>query len=80
MVDVNGVRFQPVVVRQSGPWPRLVGPDGHEKALIEAYQQTRALLDPLGLKLTRLVQDERRAWWLTFENGLDVRLGRDQFT
>jgi cell division protein FtsQ len=51
MVDVNGVRFQPTIVRQAGPWPRLVGPDGHEKALIEAYRQTRALLDPLGLKL-----------------------------
>jgi cell division protein FtsQ len=79
MVDVNGVRFQPTIVRQAGPWPRLVGPDGHEKALIEAYRQARALLDPLGLKLIRLVQDERRAWWLTFENGLDVRLGREQF-
>lgn len=79
MVDVNGVRFQPMVVRQPGPWPKLVGPDGHEKALIAAYQQVRTLLDPLGLKLARLVQDERRAWWMTFENGLDVYLGREQF-
>lgn len=79
MVDVNGRRFQPAVVRQPGPWPRLAGPDGHEMALIRTYQQTRALLEPVGLKLAKLAQDERRAWWLTFDNGLEVYLGREQF-
>ena len=72
-------RFQPAVVRQPGPWPRLAGPDGHEMALIRTYQQTRALLEPVGLKLAKLAQDERRAWWLTFDNGLEVYLGREQF-
>lgn len=79
MVDTNGQRFRPTVVRQSGPWPKLAGPAGHEKALIKTYRETRALLEPLGLKLVKLVQDERRAWWLTFDNGLEVYLGREQF-
>ena len=79
MVDVNGVRFLPTVLRQPGPWPRLAGPSGHEKALIKIYRETRALLDPVGLKLVRLVQDDRRAWRLTFDNGLEVHAGREQF-
>ncbi|MDG4554028.1 MAG: cell division protein FtsQ/DivIB [Candidatus Competibacter sp.] len=79
MVDVNGHRFQPAEVRQPGPWPRLAGPDGHEKDLIRTYRQARALLDPVGLKLVKLVEDERRAWWLTFDSGLEVYLGREQF-
>jgi cell division protein FtsQ len=79
MVDVNGVRFQPRVVRQPGPWPKLSGPAGHEQALIGTYKEIRTLLDPLSLKLVRLVQDDRRAWWLTFENGLEVYMGREQF-
>ena len=79
MVDVNGHRFQPAVVRQPGPWPRLAGPDGHEKALIRTWRETSALLEPVGLKLAKLVQDERRAWWLTFDNGLEVYVGREQF-
>lgn len=79
MVDANGQRFRPAVVRQPGPWPRLAGPDGHEKILIKTYQETRALLEPVGLKLVKLVQDDRRAWWLTFDNGLEVYLGREQF-
>ena len=79
MVDVNGVRFRPSALRQPGPWPKLSGPDGHEKILIEAYREARNLLDPLGLKLVRLAQDARRAWWLTFDNGLQVHMGREQF-
>ncbi len=79
MVDINGVRFQPGTVRQPGPWPRLAGPNGHESLLIKTYQDMRNLLEPLGLHLARLVQDDRRAWWLTFDNGLQVYLGREQF-
>jgi cell division protein FtsQ len=70
MVDVNGRRFHPTAIRQSGPWPRLNGPDGREKALIKTWQEVQALFDPVGLKLEKLVQDERRAWWLTFDNGI----------
>lgn len=79
MVDVNGYRFRPVVVRQPGPWPQLTGPAGREKALIQAWRQIRARLEPVGLHLTRLMQDERRAWWLYFDNGLEVYLGRERF-
>jgi hypothetical protein len=31
------------------------------------------------LKFAKLVQDERRAWWLTFDNGLEVYVGRERF-
>lgn len=79
MVDMNGRRFRPDGVRQPGPWPRLTGPDGHEKTLIRAYQEARALLDPVGLTLAELTQDDRRAWWLTFDNGLEVYVGRERF-
>jgi cell division protein FtsQ len=79
MVDINGQRFLPPVIRQPGPWPRLNGPDGREKALIKTWREVRTLFDPLGLKLAKLVQDERRAWWLTFDNGLEVYVGRERF-
>lgn len=79
MVDVNGRRFRPSIVRQPGPWPQLAGPEGHEKALIKTYGEIRALFEPVGLRLVKLRQDNRRAWWLTFDNGLEVHVGRDQF-
>ncbi len=79
MVDVNGARFHPAVVRQPGPWPRLSGPPGREPALIHAYQTTDAMLSGAGLRLVELTQDERRAWRLLLDNGLEIRLGREQF-
>ncbi|MDQ5911606.1 MAG: Cell division protein FtsQ [Pseudomonadota bacterium] len=79
MVDVNGRRFRPPIVRQSGPWPQLSGPSGHEKTLIKTYNDMRALFEPVGLHLAQLRQDERRAWRLTFDNGLEVQVGRVQF-
>ncbi len=79
MVDVNGRRFHPTVVRQAGPWPQLKGPDGREKALIKAWRDVCALFDPIGLTLVKLAQDERRSWWLTFDNGLEGYVGRERF-
>ena len=79
MVDMQGRRFRPPVVRQPGPWPKLAGPQGHEKELMQAYRETHALFAAVGLRLEKIRQDERRAWWLTFDNGLEVHVGRDQF-
>ncbi|MCU0807739.1 MAG: cell division protein FtsQ/DivIB [Candidatus Contendobacter sp.] len=79
MVDANGYRFRPPALRQPGPWPRLAGPGGREKALIKAWRDIRVRLDPVGLTLVKLKQDERRAWWLTFDSGLQVYLGRERF-
>jgi cell division protein FtsQ len=79
MVDLKGERFRPTMTGQPGPWPQLAGPEGHEMTLIRAYREASAILDKVGLRPTRLVQDERRAWWLTTDNGLEISLGREQF-
>jgi cell division protein FtsQ len=79
MVDVNGTRFRPAVVRQPGPWPRLAGPDGHETALIRNYQDAEALLKQAGLQLAELAQDQRRDFRVVTVDGLEIRLGRDHF-
>ncbi|NJN46334.1 MAG: cell division protein FtsQ/DivIB [Candidatus Competibacteraceae bacterium] len=79
MIDINGQRFRPANIRQTGVWPRLAGPDGHEIQLMNAYREATALLKSVGLQLTRLVQDERRAWWMELANGLELSLGREHF-
>ena len=79
MVDVNGVRFRPAAIRQPGPWPHLVGPDGSEKILLRRYRETSAMLAEIGLKVERLTLDERWAWSMTFDSGLELNLGRDLF-
>ncbi|MEZ5582420.1 MAG: cell division protein FtsQ/DivIB [Candidatus Competibacteraceae bacterium] len=79
MIDTNGQRFRPSTIRQPGSWPRLAGPDGHELHLMKTYRETAARLKSVGLQLTRLVQDERRAWRMELANGLELSLGRDHF-
>lgn len=78
LVDVNGIRFSPPVVRHPKSWPLLIGPDGHEMALIHAYQQASTVLDEAGLQLVRIAQDARRSWRLMLDNGMEIQLGRKQ--
>ena len=80
MLDVNGIRFRPEVVHDTGRWPQLMGPDGHEKTLISAYLDSNALLAGVGLKIERLLLDERRAWSMWLSNGIELKLGREQFS
>ena len=79
MVDLNGVRFQPVFFRELAFWPHLAGPEGRERYLVQTYRQASAMVKGLDLKITRLVQDKRRAWRMQFDNGIEIKLGRQQF-
>ena len=79
MVDVNGRRFRPGVIPTGQDWPRLEGPDGHEALLIRTWNQAGGLLAEAGLRIRRLVQDPRRAWWITLDNGMEISLGREDF-
>ena len=56
--------------------PRWQGPEGSQKVLAERYKDMSALLAPLGLRVVDLVLDERRAWQLRLDNGIDLKLGR----
>ncbi len=77
MVDIDGERFRPGTIPESGPWPLLSGPDGHERELIRVYREASVLADQAGLRLVRLIQDERRAWRMVFANGLEIWLGKE---
>lgn len=78
MVDVNGERFRPTAIRQPGPWPQLSGPDGREKELIRVYLEASEKANQAGLRLVRLIQDERRAWRMEFANGVEIWLGKER--
>jgi cell division protein FtsQ len=77
MVDIHGERFRPGSVRQPGPWPQLMGPDGHERTLIRVHREASVLFNQVGLKLVQLIQDERRAWRMVFANGIEIWLGKE---
>ena len=56
------------------PW--LAGPDGHEIKVLEYYLKVTQALGPLGMQVTRLELDGRRAWHLQLHDGVQLELGR----
>ncbi|MDH4048985.1 MAG: cell division protein FtsQ/DivIB [Gammaproteobacteria bacterium] len=56
--------------------PRLSGPEDQAAAVAKRYLAIREQLIPMGLDVRRLHLDARGAWDMTLQNGVEVRLGR----
>lgn len=56
--------------------PRLSGPEDQAAAVARRYLEIREQLIPMGLDVRRLHLDARGAWDMTLQNGVGVRLGR----
>jgi cell division protein FtsQ len=56
--------------------PRLSGPSGHERAVLEEYRRCAQTLSPLGLRIARIELNERRAWRIDLDNAVQLELGR----
>lgn len=78
MVDRRGVRFQPSYFRLVQAWPQLSGPDGHEELLLETFEQAQKRLRGTDLRIIFLEMDQRRAWRMRFDNGIEIKLGRER--
>lgn len=59
--------------------PRLHGPEGSELNVARRYLDARAVLAGAGLGLRALELDPRGAWRVELSNGVELRLGRDDF-
>lgn len=58
--------------------PEFTGPPGNEARMTERYLAAQLRLDGVGLRLSRLRLDERGAWEMELDNGVLLRLGREQ--
>lgn len=56
--------------------PVLAGPPSSAERVLTRFQTIRALLQPVGIEVSGLRLDERRAWTVLLENGGLIRLGR----
>lgn len=78
LVNRHGDVFQPQDVADWSQLPLLRGPEGTEATVVKQYQEVLEMLTPLGLKVSHLTMNERRAWSLRLSNGLQVVLGRNE--
>ncbi len=75
-LNARGESFVPEPTRVDLELPALAGPAGHEAAVLEQYRAMSRTLSPTGLRLVGVTLDDRRAWRLRTDSGVQLELGR----
>lgn len=58
--------------------PRLLGPEGEARRVMQQYHEVSVLLRPTRLRVSEFQRDERGTWHLRLEEGVEVALGRGE--
>lgn len=58
--------------------PRLLGPEGEARRVMQQYHEVSVLLRPTRLRVSEFQRDERGAWHLRLEEGVEIALGRGE--
>jgi cell division protein FtsQ len=78
LLNANGDLFIPADMQPWASLPLLRGPGKSEKTVMKEYLSMQGMLAPLGLRISHLTMNERRAWSLNLEDGQQLRLGRSE--
>lgn len=73
LLDAGGRVFR---AEYAGALPRLAGPAGTEREVMEAYGRFSAILEPPRLAISDVALSPRRAWQVRLANGTVLDLGR----
>lgn len=76
LVNTRGKVFVQDAQHVPAELPELVGPPGFEAEMTARCLAAQARLTQSGLRLVRLTLDERGAWTLALDNGISLKLGR----
>ncbi|HWP94813.1 MAG TPA: cell division protein FtsQ/DivIB [Gammaproteobacteria bacterium] len=76
LLNARGEVFVDGAAQYARELPDLGGPAGSQRLLLEQYSAMSGIVAGTGLRLKRVALSERRAWELWLENGVQVRLGR----
>ncbi|MGX9416976.1 cell division protein FtsQ/DivIB [Vibrio sp. RC27] len=77
LLDEHGVVFEGDLGLLEEDYVKLYGPDGTGLALIETWKKYTPILQQLGLQVSSLVLNERRAWQFILDNGIRLELGKE---
>ena len=76
LLNTRGELFVTNATHVPAELPRLSGPKNQAAVVARSYLEIRDQLIPLGLDVRELQVDDRGAWDLTLQNGINIRLGR----
>ncbi len=74
----SGQLFMPDQASIPQRLPQLNGPDELRRRVMEMYIAMSNALAPIGRRVEQLQIDNRRAWVLKLDTGVELKLGRDQ--
>lgn len=77
VLNERGDVFAPDAATIPAGLAQLLGPDGTEPVVLEHWKTMEALLNSIGQRAQRVVMDERRAWTVQLNTGVELWLGRD---
>jgi cell division protein FtsQ len=75
-VNAEGAVFDPGPRRGEAALPVFRGPAETAAAMSRAYFAMQEVLAKTGLRVTRLHLDDRRAWRVVLDNGIELAVGR----
>ena len=76
LVNGEGEFFAPAIDTIPQGLPMLYGPQELQQQLVRQYLTIASAAGKMGQKVTSLTQNQRRAWFMQWENGVQWKLGR----
>jgi cell division protein FtsQ len=77
LLNPNGVLFTPEDVEPFKNLPLIDGPKGYEARLLEIMRGLQIDLADRSLQLAEFKVNQRRAWDIVLQNGIEIKLGRN---
>ena len=77
VLNMRGELFKPDAASIPAKLPQLSGPEPLRRRVMEHYIAMTATLAPIGRRVKALRLDQRRAWVVRLDSGVELKLGRD---
>jgi cell division protein FtsQ len=77
LISVSAAVFRPASLAVVPNLVRLSGPEGSARRVVEFFQAAVPAARARGLQIAEVELDQRRHWWLRFDNAMTVSLGRE---
>ncbi|MCB1789009.1 MAG: cell division protein FtsQ/DivIB [Gammaproteobacteria bacterium] len=79
LISVRGQVFRPEAMTGHENLVVLQGPDGSEQRVVEFFRAAVVPTRSRNLQIRAIELDQRRHWWMHFDGGLTVSLGREEY-
>ncbi len=77
LVDDKGIVFNGDIGQVNEEHVKLYGPDGSAPEVLNIWKEYSPKFQQIGLNISSLVLNERRAWQIILDNGIRLELGKE---